>query len=52
MSYHNLPVVSNMPYTTIIIKSHQRANSILGCFVSGNISLIVRGFAVYVRPTV
>lgn len=34
----------------ITAKAHQRANSILRCFVSGNISLLVRAFIVYVRP--
>ena len=34
----------------ITVKAHQRANSILRCFVSGNISLLVRAFLVYVRP--
>jgi len=34
----------------ITAKAHQRANNILRCFVSGNISLLVRAFLVYVRP--
>jgi len=34
----------------ITAKAHQRANSILRCFVSGNTSLLVRVFLVYVRP--
>jgi len=34
----------------ICVKAHQRANSILHCFVSGNVKLILRAFIVYVRP--
>jgi len=34
----------------ITAKAHQRANNILRCFVSGNTSLLVRAFLVYVRP--
>jgi len=34
----------------ITTNSHQRAISILRCFVSGNITLLVRAFLVYVRP--
>ena len=34
----------------ITTKAHQRANSILRCFVSGNVTLLVRAFVVYVRP--
>jgi len=34
----------------ITVKAHQRANSILRFFVSGNISLLVRAFLVYFRP--
>jgi len=34
----------------ITTKAHQRANSILRCFMSGNVTLIVRAFGVYVRP--
>ena len=34
----------------ITTKAHQRANSILRCFVSGNVRLLVRAFVVYVRP--
>jgi len=33
----------------ITAKVHQCANNILRCFVSGNISLLVRAFLVYVR---
>jgi len=33
----------------IAAKAHQRANNILRCFVSGNISLLVYAFLVYVR---
>ena len=31
-------------------KAHKRANSILGCFASRDVSLLVRAFTVYVRP--
>ena len=34
----------------IYVKAHQRANSILRCFMSGNVKLLLRGFIVYVRP--
>jgi len=34
----------------ITAKAHQRANTILRCFVSGNIRLLVRAFVVYIRP--
>ena len=34
----------------IIIKAHQRANNILRRFMSGNVTLLVRAFVVYVRP--
>ena len=33
----------------ITAKAHQHANNILRCFVSGNISLLVRAFHVHVR---
>jgi len=34
----------------ITTKAHQRANNILRCFMSGNVTLLVRAFVVYVRP--
>ena len=34
----------------ICVKAHQRANSILRCFMSGNVKLLPRAFIVYVRP--
>jgi len=34
----------------ITTKAHQRANSILRCFMSGNVTLLVRAFVVYARP--
>ena len=33
----------------ITTKAHQRANSILRCFMSGNVTLLVRAFVAYVR---
>ena len=36
----------------ITTKAHQRANCILRSFVSGAVALLVRAFAVYVRPIV
>ena len=36
----------------ITAKAHQRANCILRCFVSKDISLLMRAFLVYVRPVV
>jgi len=36
----------------IATKAHQRANCILGSFVSGDVALLVRAFTVYVRPIV
>ena len=38
------------PLYQITAEANQRANNILRCFVSGNISLLVRAFLVYVRP--
>ena len=34
----------------ICVKAHQGANSILRCFMSGNVKLLLRAFIVYVRP--
>jgi len=34
----------------ITTKAHQCANSILRCFVSGNVTLLVRAFVAYIRP--
>jgi len=34
----------------ICVKAHQCANSILHCFMSGNVKLLLRAFVVYVRP--
>jgi len=34
----------------IVFKAHQRANAILCCFVSRNITLLLRAYLVYVRP--
>jgi len=34
----------------ITTKAHQRAKSILRCFMSGNVTLLVRAFVVCVRP--
>ena len=36
----------------ITAKAHQRANCILRCFVSKDITLLMRAFLVYVRPVV
>jgi len=46
-------ITSELPSTLhiqqIATKAHQRANSILRCFVSGNVTLLVRAFVVYAR---
>jgi len=34
----------------IVFKAHQRANAILCCIVSRNITLLLRAYLVYVRP--
>ena len=34
----------------MVFKAHQRANAILRCFVSRNITLLLRAYLVYVRP--
>jgi len=34
----------------IALKAHQRANHIIRCFSSGDITLLVEAFIVYVRP--
>jgi len=34
----------------ICVKAHQRANSILRCFMSGNVKLLLRAFIAYIRP--
>jgi len=35
---------------SIVAKAHQRANVILRCFLSRNVTLLTRAFTVYVRP--
>jgi len=34
----------------MVFKAHQRANAILRCFVSRNITLLLRAYLIYVRP--
>ena len=34
----------------MVFQAHQRANAILHCFVSRNITLLLRAYLVYVRP--
>ena len=36
----------------IVVRAHRRANLILRCFVSGNVTLLTRAFLTYVRPLV
>jgi len=51
MTCHTTSVPSTIHIQQITAKAHQRANNnIFRCFVSGNISLLVRAFLVYVRP--
>jgi len=35
---------------SIVAKAHQRANVILRCFLSSDVTLLTRAFTVYVRP--
>ena len=35
---------------SMVFKAHQRASAILRCFVSRNITLLLRAYLVYVRP--
>jgi hypothetical protein len=38
--------------TAIVAKAHQRANTILRCFVSRDVDLLLRAYVTYVRPLV
>ena len=56
-SCRDLGVVSHdlsprLHINNITAKAHQRANTILRCFVSRDITLLVNAFTVYVRPLV
>jgi len=44
--------VARYSYSEITAKAHRRANCILRCFVSKDVSLLMRAFIVYVRPIV
>jgi len=37
---------------TIVAKAHKRANAIHRCFISKDVSTLIRAFIVYVRPIV
>jgi len=37
-------------YSSIVVKAHQQANMIFRCFVSRNVTLLVRALVTYVRP--
>jgi len=36
--------------TDIVVRAHRRANLIHRCFISRNVTLLVRAFLTYVRP--
>ena len=47
---HDTWFVISEHINNMVFKAHQRANAILRCFVSHNITLLLRAYLVYVRP--
>ena len=45
---HDLSFSEHINRPTMVFKAHQRANAILRCFVSRNITLLLRAY--YARP--
>jgi len=46
----SVKIASDLSPTQHILKAHQRTNHIIRCFISGDTTLLVKAFFVYVPP--